>query len=188
MKSINFHNLFDMDTIVLDLGSSSFKIGEAERESPAFIFTPVLGKHKRPNELNYRESFIGNDALQKSELLYLSKPIEKGEITDWNCLETLLPHVIYSNHLKSDVEENRLLICDSPVVSTETREKLAELIFEKYKFPYLLMASTATMALFSSQNLTGTVLQCGYDISTCVSIYQGITISKSIFSSDIGGY
>jgi len=84
----------DNAPIIVDNGSGTIKMGHAGDEEPRDCTTNVTGKPKDPNQMvgmDQKELFIGDACFsdEKTALLNLTYPIQKGMIVDWDLIEKI---------------------------------------------------------------------------------------------------
>jgi actin-related protein len=67
------------------------------------------------------------------------------------------------------------------------RERMTEMIFEKFKVPALSIRNPAVLSLFASGRTTGCVLESGHGVSHTVAVHEGHALPHSIELLDVGG-
>jgi actin-related protein len=176
----------DSKPIVIDIGSGRIKAGFSGDSIPKINFPSVIGKLKK-NFTGDKETFIGEEALLKSEKLTLKYPIERGIITDWNEMEELWHHTFY-NELTISPEDQAVFLTESIAKNPRPcREKMTEIMFETFNVPAMHVANQSSLSLFASGRTTGIVLDSGHGVTQSVSIYEGFTLPQSIIRLDFGG-
>ena len=130
---------------------------------------------------------IGNDIPSgRSRSWYkIKRPIERGLVTDWNDMESIWQYSF--NNLRVTVEECVALLLESPTNPKVNREKMTQIMFERFLVPAMLGVNNAVMSLFASGRTTGLVLSCGEDISHSVPIYEGHALSQNTNNAQVGG-
>jgi len=88
-------------------------------------------------------------------------------------------------HTKSSLHP--ILMSESSLNETQRREKLTEIMFEKYNVPAFFLAKSAVLAAFSLGRSTGLVLDSGASQTTITPILDGYILHKSVKKSSIGG-
>ena len=79
--------------IVIDNGSSWFKVGFAGDDNPRAVFPPIVGRPRPSAEgekrVGYaeRDCYVGDEAYTKKPILTLKAPIEQGICTNWDDME-----------------------------------------------------------------------------------------------------
>jgi len=75
-----------------------------------------------------------------------------------------------------------------PSFNTRTiREKMTELMFEKYQSPAVYIAKNAVLSSFASGRQTALVLDSGGGVTTAVPVHDGYVLTKGIVKSYLAG-
>lgn len=147
--------------IVIDTGSGVVKAGFAGDDAPRSVFPSVVGvpryHHTMAGDTSHRFLYVGDEAQSKRGILSIKHPIENGIVKDWDIMESILQHTIY-NELCIAPEENAFLFTEPALNPCYNREKLTELMFEKFNVPAMYVALQAVLALYDSGRTTGIVL------------------------------
>lgn len=67
--------------IVIDAGTALTKAGLSAEDAPRSQFPSIVGKPKLPSimvGMEHRDSYIGDDAYEKQNVLFLKNPIKHG--------------------------------------------------------------------------------------------------------------
>jgi hypothetical protein len=72
----------------------------------------------------------------------------------------------YRDRLRVNPEENAMLLSESTHNSREVREKMVELMFEKFSCPALFLAKSAVLNSFAVAKQTSLVVDAGYTNTT----------------------
>ena len=216
--------------IVIDNGSGWMKAGYSCDDRPRCILPTMVGRKnnkdgtdeetqtKRRANRAEKECYVGEEAQLKTEDLvlkflfsaippvvtfFLSRPIEKGVITNWDYMVRIW-HYIFTTLLHTQPETHPLLLTEAARNPPKEREKMTEIMFETFRVPclryipfytlyrlrsYIALYSQAkeVLALYTSGQTTGVVVDCGEAATTTVPIYEGYKISSSIKTLDIAG-
>lgn len=83
-----------MDSVVIDLGSTSTKYGFSGTALPKAVLPTVIGKSKLSDRnIGSKDTYVGNEAQLRREFLCLRRPIEFGQIVDYESFEYFLHHI-----------------------------------------------------------------------------------------------
>uniref|UniRef100_A0A5K3EXQ5 Actin n=1 Tax=Mesocestoides corti TaxID=53468 RepID=A0A5K3EXQ5_MESCO len=152
--------------VVIDVGSGLCKAGFAGEDRP--------------------EYFVGDEAQQMRGVLTLQYPVENGVIKNWDDIEKIWHHTFY-NELRVHPEDQAVLLTEAPRNPRNNREKMCEVMFEKFNVPGLYVAIQAVMALYSSGKTTGTVLDIGDGATHLVPIFDGHGLHHLVVRLNLAG-
>lgn len=167
-------------TIVIDNGSSSCKAGFAGEQLPASICKSFVGQDTKTNEI-----YISNDAQLKADTLTIRYPIENGIITNWEDMEKIWNYAFHQ--LKADPSSHRVLLTDTAMNTKENRQKMIEILFEKFNVPSAYIAKRGVLALYAAGLLTGVVLESGDSISMATPVSNGYYINDTAILTTAAG-
>ncbi|KAJ5073812.1 actin alpha 1 skeletal muscle a [Anaeramoeba ignava] len=188
-SNINFEEIDENETIIIDNGSSTIKTGFGGDDTPRIIFPSIVGRLRHPEimtGLNIKDYYVGDEAISKRGILTLKYPIEHGIITNWDDIECIWHHTFY-NELKISPEEHSLLMTEPPLNPKSNREKTTQIIFETFNIPNFYLSNSSVLALLQSKRTTGIVIEMGYQVCNSVSIHEGNVLNDSILRMNIGG-
>lgn len=80
-------------------------------------------------------------------------------------------HHTFYNELRVAPEEHTVLITERPMNPKPNREKTLEVLMETFNVPGTFLATQGALALYSSGNTNGIVLDCGHDVTHAVPVY-----------------
>jgi len=94
---------------------------------------------------------VGEEAAKLRSILELSHPLENGIIKDWEMMTKLWEYGIYDKmKIKApDCANMNILLTEAPLNPKQNREKMAEIMFEKFGFAGLRCCAQAVLALHS---------------------------------------
>uniref|UniRef100_A0A915M032 Actin n=1 Tax=Meloidogyne javanica TaxID=6303 RepID=A0A915M032_MELJA len=185
----------DVGAIVFDSGSHSFRVGFGGEEIPKFeiparvgvreviesatdeTIEEVASGRKGINTTKKKfEYFIGTSQINvpRNETEIVSY-MNDGMIEDWDIFEKVLDF-IYDKCLMAGFWNKK-----------DKREKLAELVFEKYNVPAFYLFKNAALAAFASGRTAGLVVDSGATHTSAVPVYDGHCITNAVVRSPVGG-
>lgn len=112
--------------------------------------------------------------------------MKDGMIDDWDLFEKILDYS-YSKCLQTDSQYHPVLFTESPLNIRPKREKLVELMFEKYNVPATYLGKNAVLAAFSCGRSTGIVVDSGATHTSAIPVHDGYVIPSAIVKSPLGG-
>lgn len=163
-------------TIVIDNGSDTIKIGFASEALPNVVVPTVVGTYRLPCPDS--RAFIG-DEVKPWRGLKLTNPIKYGDIVKWDEMETIWNH-IFHDKLCVDSSEHPVLLTETPLSMRSSKDRMTEIMFEKFNVPALHIAIDAELSLIASGRETGIVCDAGDGVINVVPIIKGQSISSAI--------
>ena len=189
--------LQDIRTIVLDIGSGSLKAGFAGEDAPRVVMSAVAGFIKDVSKMDLekhahidQDVYFGDEAYVYSDVLEIQRVIVRGVIQDAVLFERLIKHLLVKE-LGVPLQELRdhpVLVTEPPQNPKANREQICRILFDTLDIPALFVANTSSLALFGTGNITGVVVDVGFEVATSVAVYHGEVIPASLKRLDVGGH
>ena len=129
----------EVTAVVIDNGSGKCKAGFAGDDAPRSVFSTVVGRPKVPGimvGLDQKEVYVGEEAQQKRGVLKIETPIESGIVSNWDDMEKVWHHTLYSE-LRVSPEEHPILMTEASLNPKLNREKMTQIMFEVFNVPCL---------------------------------------------------
>jgi actin-related protein len=158
------------------------KAGFAGDDAPRSVFATVVGRPKVPGimvGLDQKEVYVGDEAQQKRGVLRMEQPIDHGIVTNWDDMEKVWHHTLYSE-LRVSAEEHPILMTEASLNPKSNREKMTQIMFEVFNVPALYVSVQAVLALYASGRTSGVVLDSGDGVSHTVPILEGYAIPHAV--------
>ncbi|OHT12430.1 Actin, cytoplasmic [Tritrichomonas foetus] len=184
---------FEVRTIIIDNGSGTVRAGFAGQEGPSCVFKNMVGVAKYPVVISggaHKDYYVSDEAFAKAGVLNLSHPVRHGIVKNWDHLELIVQHSLL-NALKADPAEHPAFFVDAidgVSYCREQREKIAQIMFEKFNTPSLYFQASDTLTLLSAGRTSGIVLDSGEGITSITAIFDDYKIPQSFQHNKIGGY
>ncbi len=181
---------YESRPIVMDNGTALSKIGFAGEDEPNIIVptfptNPIIAKPSIIRPLKDMSEIRPRSLVQKN-FSQGKSPLERGIITDWDAMERFWQIVFY-NLLKIDPTTHPLILSEIPLNPTENKLKMAQIMFEKFKVPSLLIILQQSLSLYASGRTTGCVVDIGEGVTKIVPISEGYVLTHAIQLMDIAG-
>ncbi|CAE7805624.1 unnamed protein product [Symbiodinium sp. CCMP2456] len=175
--------------VIIDNGSGHVKAGVADEEVPRCVFPAVVGKPKHAAMMpgsDKKDFYVGEEAMGKRGVLCLSYPIEHGIVKDWSEMEKVWHHTFF-DALRINPEDQACVVSEAPMNPKKNRERMVEMLFEKFSCPAAYIVIQAVMSLYSSGRTTGTVVDSGDGVTHTVPVYEGFALPHAIQRLDLAG-
>ncbi|CAH8831543.1 unnamed protein product [Trichobilharzia szidati] len=156
--------LGEKTAVVFDIGSVYTKCGFAGETGPRFII---------PTEITLPSGV-------KQSLVNITKKDEKKQF-----LTTFLYNMYY-RHLLVNPKDRRVVVVESVLCPSSSRELLADILFNHFEAPSVLFAASHLMALFTLGISSAVVLDCGYLDAQVIPVYEGYTLLNTWQSAQLG--
>lgn len=165
------------------------KAGVASDETPSCVFPAVVGrpKHKKVGGGDDEEEFfLGDAAMAKRGVFEISYPVEHGVVNDWAEMEQIWKYTFFEQ-LRINPEEHAVLVTEAPMQAKKNRERMVEVLFEKFDVPAMYVAIQAVMSLYSSGRTTGCIVDSGDGVTHVVPVYEGFACNHAIMRMNLAG-
>jgi len=172
----------DKQHIIIDNGSGYCKAGFNGEEMPKLI--PSYVGYPISNEKN--EFFISTEAEAIRDKLKLNYVIEQGVVKNWDEMEKIWSH-IFTKVLEVDPAEHNIMITDAIMSPTYHRQKIGEIMFEKFNIPGLYIAFSSLLSLYSVGKSNGIVVDSGEGVTQIVPCLDCFPINNGLIRLDLGG-
>mmetsp|Transcript_47449 Transcript_47449/g.34733 ORF Transcript_47449/g.34733 Transcript_47449/m.34733 type:complete len:206 (+) Transcript_47449:36-653(+) len=197
--------IFDQqEFVVIDHGTGFIKAGFSGEDLPRCVVPTVVGTNHIQIDPSLLVGAVGSELQQKVEYAYgnqafvarpthqLHFPIQRGVI----CQEEKTRSIEYMENMWEYILEKELnlepknmsvLLTDSAFNSKENKQKVAEVMFEKFRVKELAILNTAVLSLFSTGRTSGIVVESGEGLSYTVPVFEGYALPHAMHKLDIAG-
>ena len=194
----------EVGALVVDIGSHTVRAGYAGEETPKYDFPSHVGiceasTDEQTTTMDVDESQINTSSKKKYFFdlnslrvprsgLYMQSFLKDGMIDDWDLLEQIMSHTF---DCLCDGEQgpqyHPVVMSEPPINQRFKREKLCEIMFEKFQIPAFYLAKNAVLSSFAQGKATALILDCGATHTTAVPVHEGMVLQKAIVQSPLGG-
>ncbi|RNA45101.1 actin [Brachionus plicatilis] len=168
-----------MKALVLDCGSDSIKAGLSGDSEPSLLLSTNMALNKS------HESKIGNIGQERRDILRLNCPINRGFITNWNDMEKIWSFVF--DEIKVDPDNQPIFLSESPCCSRSQRERITELMFEKFTVPSMSMQLQSVLSMLSTGLESGIIVECGDGLTQILPMFKNLAVSNAFARIELGG-
>ena len=174
-----------VEAIVVDIGSSSARIGYAGEDNPRVWIPSDLGVLSNECITDpYLRLSSGLDP--KLGQMKVKNPLSRaGLVQDWDAIETLYESA--SKTLSMKPQEHSVMLSEPSQNTRALREKFTELLFEKYDVPAVFISKSSVLSCYANGRSTGLVVDVGANQSSVVPVQDGFALQKNITLSSVGG-
>ncbi|CAL1264739.1 unnamed protein product [Larinioides sclopetarius] len=185
--------------IVCDNGTGFVKCGYAGQNFPSFTFPSLVGRpiiraaHKigdievKDQPTDARDLMVGDEASKLRSMLEVAYPMENGIVRNWEDMCHIWDYTFGPNQMNIDPMNCKVLLTEPPMNPLKNREKMIEVMFEKYQFAGAYIAIQAVLALYAQGLLTGVVVDSGDGVTHICPVYEGYALSHLTRRLDIAG-
>ncbi|KAK2706894.1 actin-related protein 2 [Artemia franciscana] len=178
--------------IVCDNGTGFVKCGYAGSNFPAYIFPSMVGRPiiratTKIGDIEVKDLMVGNEASKLRSMLEVKYPMENGIVRNWEDMIHVWDYTFGPEKLDIDTEDCKILLTEPPMNPTKNREKMIEVMFEKYKFSGAFVAIQAVLTLYAQGLLSGVVVDSGDGVTHICPVYEGFAMPHLTRRLDIAG-
>nr|CAH8842152.1 unnamed protein product [Trichobilharzia regenti] len=178
--------------IVCDNGTGFVKCGYAGATFPEYIFPsligrPILRATSRVGNLEVQDLMIGDEASELRQMLEITYPMENGIVRNWDDMIHLYDYIFGPKKMNIDPRHAKILLTEPPFNPLRNREKMVEVMFEKYGFNALFIAIQATLTLYAQGLMTGVVVDSGDGVTHICPVYEGMSLPHLTRRLDVAG-
>lgn len=107
-------------------------------------------------------------------------------IEDWDIFESIIDYT-YTKTLFTDSELHPVVFTEPLFNEKRKREKLAEIMFEKYDVPSLYLVNNALCVGYACALKTAVIVDSGETHTTVVPLHNGSVVLDAVTSTPISG-
>lgn len=169
----------NMAAIVIDTGTGFTKCGLAGEDHVLSVVPSQVQMLQHPAQ--GQPQYVVPEHQEGSYSV-----LNRGVVSDWDALEVLWQHLFYCK-LRVKPEEMAVLVADSPISPRTNREKVAEILFERFHVPAMQTVHQALLTLYAYGRTTGLVVGSGHGTSYVAPILTGDLAPLDTYRLDVAG-
>ncbi|XP_074263514.1 actin-related protein 7 [Silene latifolia] len=167
-----------MEAIVVDVGSKFLKAGFAIPDQPPPIIMPTQMKC-------VPEDGSLDDVALSEEITV--DPIVRGFVSDWDAMEDMMHHLLYTSLGWELGNEGQILFADPLLIPKAAREQLAQLMFEKFNVSGFYATEQAVLSLYAAGRISGCTVDIGHGKIDIAPVIEGAVQHIASRRFEIGG-
>lgn len=154
---------------------------------PSMIGRPTLRADEAVDETHVlKDIMCGSEAAAMRSSLEISYPVENGIVRNWDDMEKLWDYT-FTEKLQVNTPDHKILLTTPPMNPVKNRQKMMEMMFEKYGFAACNQSIQAVLTLYAQGLLTGVVVDMGDGVTHVVPVYEGFVPPNLIRRLDVAG-
>jgi len=174
----------DFRPIIIDNGTEFCRAGFAGADFPKVVLPSCVERLNPGDNPGHTDCLVGEYAADYAASP--TNPIQHGIVSDWDGMEQIWHHV-FLKCLRVAPENHCVLLTDTALNPKWNREKMVEMMFEKFGFLGVHIIMAAIPCLYASGRTTGVVVDSGGGSTSVVPIYEGYPIPSGTMRTDLGG-
>lgn len=115
---------------------------------PSVVGRPILRAEERLGSSQLKDIMIGDEAADNRSFLQMTHPMEHGIVKNWEDMQHLWDYTFYDK-LKVDTRGRKVLLTEPPMNPKANRQRMAEVMFERYQFEGVYVAIQAVLTLYA---------------------------------------
>ncbi|XP_076658273.1 actin-related protein 2 isoform X2 [Halictus rubicundus] len=184
--------------IVCDNGTGFVKCGYAGANFPAHIFPSIVGRPiiRAVNKigdidvkdvLNMPDLMVGDEASKLRSMLEISYPMQNGIVRNWEDMCHVWDYTFGKEKMNINPRECKILLTEPPMNPITNREKMIEVMFEKYGFAGTYIAIQAVLTLYAQGLISGVVVDSGDGVTHICPVFEEYALPHLTRRLDIAG-
>merc|ERR1711976_92670 len=178
--------------VVCDNGTGFVKCGYAGSNFPTHIFPSLVGRPiiraaNRIDDIEVKDLMVGDEASKLRSMLEVNYPMENGMVRNWEDMLHVWDYTFGKEKLDIDPSQCKIYLTEPPMNPHRNREKMIEVMFEKYGFDSAYIAIQAVLTLYAQGLLTGVVVDSGDGVTHICPVYEGFALPHLTKRLDIAG-
>jgi actin-related protein 2 len=157
-----------------------------EKIFPAVVGRPILRYEEKVGDVVLKDLMVGAEAADLRSYLEMSYPMENGIVRNWDDMIHLWDYTFDSLNI-SDFASHKILLTEPAMNPKKNRERMLQVMFEKYGFGSAYIAIQAVLTLYAQGLQTGVVIDSGDGVTHIVPVYDGYSLPHLVKRLDVAG-
>lgn len=177
--------------MVCDNGTGFVKCGFAGANFPTAIFPSMVGRpllraEEKVDNIEIKDIMVGDEAQHLRNMLQITYPLDNGIVRNWEDI-TYVWDYAFNEKLKIKTDECKILLTEAPLNPQANRQKMVQVMFEKYRFAGVYVAVQAVLTLYAQGLLTGVVVDSGDGVTHIIPVYEGFSLPHLVRRLNVAG-
>jgi actin-related protein 2 len=112
--------------------------------------------------------------------------MENGIVKKWDDMQHLWDYTFFEK-MKIDPTGRKILLTEPPMNPLSNRERMCEVMFERYNFGGVYVAIQAVLALYAQGLSSGVVVDSGDGVTHIVPVYESVVLNHLTRRLDVAG-
>ncbi|XP_017888235.1 actin-related protein 2 isoform X2 [Ceratina calcarata] len=178
--------------IVCDNGTGFVKCGYAGANFPAHIFPSIVGRPiiravNKIGDIDVKDLMVGDEASKLRSMLEISYPMQNGIVRNWDDMCHVWDYTFGPEKMNINPRECKILLTEPPMNPITNREKMIEVMFEKYGFAGTYIAIQAVLTLYAQGLISGVVVDSGDGVTHICPVFEEYALPHLTRRLDIAG-
>lgn len=167
-----------MEAVVVDAGSKLLKAGFAIPDQPPSVIMPTQMKCVPEDDSVDDPTLCDGITID---------PIVRGFINDWDAMEDLFNHLVYTSLGWEIGNEGQILFADPLFTPKALRERLVQLMFEKFNVSGFYATEQAVLSLYAAGRISGCSVDIGHGKIDIAPVIEGAVQHIASRRFELGG-
>lgn len=178
--------------IVCDNGTGFVKCGYAGSNFPEHIFPSMVGRPiiravNKIGDIEVKDLMVGDEASKLRSMLEVNYPMENGIVRNWEDMCHIWDYTFGPDKMNINPPDCKILLTEPPMNPTKNREKMIEVMFEKYQFHGAYIAIQAVLTLYAQGLISGVVVDSGDGVTHICPVFEEYALPHLTRRLDIAG-
>ncbi|KAG8486450.1 hypothetical protein CXB51_019737 [Gossypium anomalum] len=167
-----------MEAAVVDAGSKLLKAGLAVPDQAPSLIMPTQMKRMLEDGSSADNSLLEDVTID---------PVVRGCVKDWDAMEDLLHHVLYTGLEWEVGNEGQILFTEPLCTPKAVRERLVQLLFETFNVSGFYASEQAVLSLYAVGRISGCTVDIGHGKIDIAAVLEGAVQHIASRRFEVGG-